>query len=55
MLTGAAAINGAGNELNNIMYGNRANKVLDGKAGVDTMYGGGPTRCGHSISPTYQL
>jgi Ca2+-binding RTX toxin-like protein len=40
VLTGAAAINGTGNELNNIMYGNSANNVLDGKGGVDTMYGG---------------
>ena len=38
-LDGAAAINGTGNELANIIYGNDANNVLDGKAGVDSMSG----------------
>jgi trimeric autotransporter adhesin len=38
-LDGAAAINGTGNDLANIMYGNDANNVLNGKGGVDTMTG----------------
>ncbi len=40
VLTGAAALNGNGNDLANILYGNGANNVLDGKSGNDTMYGG---------------
>ena len=39
-LTGSAAINGTGNELNNILVGNAANNILDGGVGVDTMSGG---------------
>jgi Ca2+-binding RTX toxin-like protein len=39
-LTGTIAINGTGNELNNIIAGNSANNVLDGGAGVDTLVGG---------------
>ena len=39
-LTGAAAINGTGNALNNIITGNTADNVLDGGAGADTMTGG---------------
>ena len=38
-LDGAAAINGTGNALANIMYGNDANNVLNGMGGVDTMTG----------------
>jgi Ca2+-binding RTX toxin-like protein len=38
-LDGVAAINGYGNELANTIWGNDANNVLDGKAGVDTMAG----------------
>ena len=39
-LTGTAAINGAGNTLNNIITGNAAANVLDGGMGADTMSGG---------------
>ena len=39
-LTGAAAINGTGNALNNFMVGNGANNTLIGGAGVDIMTGG---------------
>jgi mono/diheme cytochrome c family protein len=40
-LTGIAAINGHGNELNNAITGNASNNVLSGKAGLDTLKGGG--------------
>jgi Ca2+-binding RTX toxin-like protein len=39
-LTGASAINGTGNSLNNAIFGNAANNILDGGAGVDTLAGG---------------
>jgi Ca2+-binding RTX toxin-like protein len=39
-LTGYDAINGAGNELNNVIIGNAANNVLSGGAGADTLSGG---------------
>ena len=39
-LFGAAAINGAGNALNNTLVGNAAANVLNGMAGIDTMVGG---------------
>ena len=39
-LTGAAAINGTGNTLKNVLTGNAAANVLDGGAGVDTLTGG---------------
>ncbi|MDO9284080.1 MAG: calcium-binding protein [Aquabacterium sp.] len=39
-LTGAAAINGTGNALNNVIFGNGAANVIDGRAGADTMDGG---------------
>ncbi len=39
-LTGAAAINATGNELNNILIGNSANNTLNGGLGVDTLIGG---------------
>jgi len=39
-LTGAAAINGTGNALANMLVGNAAANVLDGGAGSDTMRGG---------------
>lgn len=38
-LTGSAAINGHGNELNNAITGNAANNVLFGEAGLDTLNG----------------
>jgi len=39
-LTGAAAINGTGNGLDNVIKGNAGNNVLDGGAGADRMEGG---------------
>jgi Ca2+-binding RTX toxin-like protein len=41
ILTGADAINGTGNELDNSITGNNAANLLDGKAGNDTLQGGG--------------
>jgi Ca2+-binding RTX toxin-like protein len=40
VLTGTAAINGAGNALDNTITGNAADNVLDGGAGNDTLQGG---------------
>jgi Ca2+-binding RTX toxin-like protein len=40
-LTGAAAINGTGNGLNNVIVGNSAANVLSGLGGDDTIQGGG--------------
>lgn len=40
-LTGAAAINGTGNSLNNTLTGNSASNSLTGLAGNDTLNGGG--------------
>jgi Ca2+-binding RTX toxin-like protein len=39
-LTGAGAINGTGNTLNNILIGNSADNTLSGLAGADAMSGG---------------
>ena len=39
-LTGAAAINGTGNELDNILTGNTGANILNGGIGADTMTGG---------------
>ncbi|AFY62725.1 calcium-binding protein [Synechococcus sp. PCC 6312] len=39
-LTGTAAINGTGNELNNTILGNTANNTLTGEAGDDLLNGG---------------
>jgi len=39
-LAGGSAINGTGNELDNILIGNRGNNILDGGLGTDTMSGG---------------
>jgi Ca2+-binding RTX toxin-like protein len=39
-LTGASAINGTGNTLNNTIIGNSANNTLNGAAGNDNMSGG---------------
>ncbi|TXI44780.1 matrixin family metalloprotease [Methylophilus sp.] len=39
-LTGTAAINGTGNDLNNVITGNAGNNILDGKGGTDTLIGG---------------
>ncbi len=41
LLDGNGAINGTGNEAENVIVGNFFNNVLDGKAGDDTLYGGG--------------
>jgi Ca2+-binding RTX toxin-like protein len=41
VLTGTAAINGYGNNLDNRIYGNSGNNVLNGRAGADIMSGGG--------------
>ncbi len=40
ILTGASAINGTGNSLNNTITGNAANNIIDGGSGNDTMIGG---------------
>jgi serralysin len=40
-LTGTGAINGSGNELNNIIVGNDSANVLRGNAGNDQLFGGG--------------
>ena len=40
VLTGTAAINGTGNDLNNLITGNSADNVLDGGVGSDTLTGG---------------
>ena len=40
-LTGAGAITGTGNVLNNSLTGNGAANVLDGQGGADQMAGGG--------------
>lgn len=37
VLTGAAAINGTGNELNNVLTGNQGNNILRGGAGHDSL------------------
>ncbi|WP_024929104.1 type I secretion C-terminal target domain-containing protein [Methylophilus sp. OH31] len=39
-LTGAAAINGIGNDDANIITGNAVNNILDGKGGIDSLRGG---------------
>ena len=39
-LTGAAAINATGNDLNNILVGNTGANILDGGSGSDTLVGG---------------
>ena len=39
-LTGAAAINGTGNTLNNVITGNSGNNILSGGVGADTLTGG---------------
>ncbi len=39
-LTGAVAINGTGNALNNTLTGNSAANILDGGAGMDSLVGG---------------
>lgn len=41
LLTGSAALNGTGNELDNFITGNSAANVLNGKLGRDNLKGGG--------------
>jgi Ca2+-binding RTX toxin-like protein len=38
-LTGSAAVNGTGNELENVLTGNAANNVLSGSGGIDHLFG----------------
>jgi Ca2+-binding RTX toxin-like protein len=41
ILTGTATINGTGNGLDNLLYGNSGNNTLTGGGGNDTIWGGG--------------
>lgn len=43
ILTGTSALNGTGNELNNVLTGNSAANILTGNAGDDTLDGGSGT------------
>lgn len=52
-LTGAAAINGTGNSLDNLIFGNQADNVIDGGLGQDKMLGGAGTMVGGAGSDTY--
>jgi Ca2+-binding RTX toxin-like protein len=57
-LTGAAAINGYGNDLNNVINGNDGDNILSGSAGNDTMYGEGGNDaylfgCGDGVDTIY--
>src|SRR5574337_1036618 len=54
-LTGADAVSGTGNELNNVLIGNAANNTLVGLAGNDTLEGGAgaDTLVGGSGDDTY--
>lgn len=56
-LLGSAAINGAGNALNNVISGNAAANVLSGGAGNDTLIGGAgrDTLNGGAGNDTYHL
>jgi Ca2+-binding RTX toxin-like protein len=56
-LTGTAAINGTGNDLNNVLLGNEASNVLQGAAGNDTLNGaaGADTLYGGSGNDTYTV
>jgi Ca2+-binding RTX toxin-like protein len=56
-LTGTAAINGTGNELNNTITGNSAVNSLTGGAGNDTLNGGGgaDTMVGGTGNDTYYV
>ena len=56
-LTGSAAIDSTGNELNNSLTGNEANNTFIGKAGNDTFYGGGgnDTMIGGTGDDTYSV
>jgi len=54
-LTGAAAVSGTGNDLNNVITGNTANNVLTGGLGNDTLNGGAgiDTMIGGTGNDTY--
>ena len=54
-LTGTAAINATGNDLNNILFGNSGNNVLIGGAGADMLHGcaGADTMFGGTGDDTY--
>src|SRR5205085_627544 len=54
-LTGAAAVNGTGNALDNVITGNSAANVLTGNAGSDTLNGGlgADTMAGGAGNDTY--
>ena len=54
-LTGAAAINGTGNDANNLLSGNSGRNILNGGAGNDTLAGGAgiDTLIGGSGDDTY--
>lgn len=56
-LTGAAAINGTGNALNNVLSGNSANNTLTGGAGNDRLDGGlgSDTMAGGTGDDTYVI
>jgi hypothetical protein len=56
-LTGGGAINGAGNDLNNIINGNDASNLLEGNAGNDTLNGryGEDTLSGGSGDDVFQF
>ena len=49
-LTGTAAINATGNNLNNVLTGNSAANVLIGGAGADTLDGGGGDTASYTTS-----
>ncbi|MDH6168921.1 Ca2+-binding RTX toxin-like protein [Variovorax boronicumulans] len=56
-LTGAAAVNGTGNALSNVLTGNAANNTLSGAAGDDTLNGGAgvDTLIGGTGNDTYYV
>jgi Ca2+-binding RTX toxin-like protein len=56
-LTGTAALDGAGNELANVLTGNDGNNILDGGAGNDTLNGGvgADTLAGGDGNDTYAV
>lgn len=56
-LTGAAAVNGTGNTLDNVLIGNSAANTLTGNAGSDTLrgFGGADSLIGGTGNDTYWL
>ena len=57
LLTGTANIDGAGNALSNVLWGNGGNNVLGGGAGGDVLYGGSgdDTLIGGAGNDTYRF